>query len=542
MTILRMNRLILAVALATVSLVVLQCSRISSTTTSNAGPLRPNIIMIVADDLGFSDLGSYGGEIRTPNLDRLASEGVRWTQFYNNAVCVVTRVSMMTGLYPRFGRPGLLRRNMVSVAEVLKQSGYRTVMTGKWHLGAEEPNRPTDRGFEEYYGVPSGCCNFFNPAMPDPGFYYKDKKARRRPFVHNTQSIEEFPDDFYTTDAFSKHAVENIHRLAAEKAPFFLHLAYTAPHFPIHAKPGDIARYKGLYDPGYFALRRQRYERLKELGLIDARWRLSAADSRIGPWKYDYEIEPWESVADKPRQRTLMEAYAAMVDSLDQGIGRVLEALEQSGASENTLVLFFSDNGGCASLPIDQDGYRAYNRGKTIGGKESYEFVGPGWGWAQSAPFRKHKAWTYEGGIATPLIARWPGKIQAGSVTSEVGHVVDLLPTFVEAAGTAYPARYNGNEILPVEGRSLIPVFTGRPNQTERAVFWHLYGNRAVRQGKWKLVWGVTRGQWELYDMDADRTETNDLASQHAERVREMSARWQEWAAISEVSEDATRD
>lgn len=495
----------------------------------------PNILLIVADDLGFSDLGCYGGEIQTPNLDRLAAEGVRLTHFYNNAVCVVTRASMMTGLYPRFGPAGFLRSNMITIPEMLRQAGYHTALTGKWHLGSKSPNRPTDRGFDEYYGVPSGCCNYFNPAQPDPHFY--DGQGKRRPFVHNQKSIDKFPEDFYTTDAFTNHAIQNIQRLAASGKPFFLNVCYTAPHFPLQAKPEDQIRYRNKYARGYFALRQERYQRQLNLGIINPRWSLSSVDAKIGAWNYDYAIQPWERVQDPQREQRLMEVYAAMVDSLDQGIGRLLKALDEARIGDNTLVLFFSDNGGCASLPVNLKDYQAYNSGKTIGTKQSYEFCGPGWGWAQNTPFRRHKGWTYEGGIATPFIARWPGRIQQNSISHQLGHVIDLLPTFAELAGTSQPKVIKDRATLPLEGASLSPVLLGRA-RTPPTLMWQLYGNRAIRQGKWKLVWGVTRGQWELYDLEADRTETQDLASKNPTRVRRMGELWKQWAEHHEVPSD----
>lgn len=493
---------------------------------------RPNIVMIVADDLGFSDLGTYGGEIGTPNLDRLAMDGLRFTQFYNNAVCVVTRASMMTGLYPRFGSGGFLRGNMITLAELLRQAGYHTVLTGKWHLGSAAPNRPNDRGFEEYYGVPSGACNYFNPAQPDPRFY--DGQARRRPFVHNGKAVDAFPKGFYVTDAFTDHAVKQIGRLARSGRPFFLNVAYTAPHFPLQARPRDIARYAGRYAAGYEVLRQQRYERQLKLGILNPKWRLSGPDASAGAWTYDYAIAPWESLKDRDRQQRLMEVYAAMVDSLDQGIGRILQALEVEGIRENTLVLFFSDNGGCASLPADRDGYRNYNAAKVIGTETSYEFCGPGWGWAQNTPFRRYKAWTYEGGIATPLIVSWPTQIRPGTVTHQAGHVIDLLPTLAELAGARYPTIYQGRTLLPIEGKSLWPVLKGSQRPASELA-WFLYGNRAIRQGRWKLVWGVSRRQWELYDLEEDRSETRDLAARLPETVRRLKQSWERWAERSEV-------
>ncbi len=288
---------------------------------------RPNIVLILCDDLGYSDLGCYGGEIRTPNLDRLASQGMRFTQFYNCAVCVMTRAALLTGLYPRQGKAnsGLLRRNMVTLGEVLQSAGYRTALTGKWHLGSKSPQRPIDRGFEEYYGLLAGCCNYFNPAKRDPVFY---NGGRLRTFAHNEKKITEFPDGFFTTDAFADHAAKTIRDFAGGDKPFFVHVCFTAPHFPLHAKPEDIARYKGKYDQGYFQLRRERHRRQVELGLIDSRWSLSKVDKKEGDFRYDYDIAAWDKTDDPLRERRRMEVYAAMVDHLDRGVGRVLKAID----------------------------------------------------------------------------------------------------------------------------------------------------------------------------------------------------------------------
>ena len=490
----------------------------------------PNIVLILADDLGFSDLGCYGGEIRTPNLDRLARDGMRFTQFYNCAVCVTTRAALLTGLHPRRRGNRLLHENMATLAEVLGSTGYRTSLCGKWHLGSSSPNRPTDRGFEEYYGVASGCCNYFDPSRPDPDFY----GGKRRPFLDNQTPVTEFPDDYYTTDAFTDHAVRQIRRFAAGPNPFFVHVCYTAPHFPLHAKPDDIARYAGRYDDGYFALRERRYRRMIDLGLMRADWRLSGPDRRLGEFAYDYNITPWNEVEDPAREKRRMEVYAAMVDCMDQSVGRVLDALDTAGVADDTLVMFLSDNGGCASFPgyLDKQqraGREAYNKALP-GGIETYEFVAPGWGWAQCAPFRRYKVWTYEGGIATPLIVRWPSVVEAGSKTDHIGHVVDFMPTLLELSGAEYPRERKGQAVTPFEGQSLVPVLRGREPAGQRSICWYLFGNRAIRQGRWKLVWGVTAKRWELYDMQGDRTETNDLAEKYPDRVAQMKAAWGEWA------------
>ena len=497
-----------------------------------AAPPRPNVVLILCDDLGFSDLGCYGGEIRTPNLDRLAAEGMRFSQFYNCAVCVTTRAALTTGLYPRQGKGGLLRPNMVTLGDVLRQAGYATALTGKWHLGASAPKRPIDRGFDEYYGLLSGCCNFFNPAKQDPVFY---NGGLFRPFAHNDRPIKEFPPGYYTTDAFTDHAIETIERFVKTGKPFFVHLCYTAPHFPLQAPEEDVARYRGKYADGYFALRERRHQRQIELGLLDPKWKLSPVDHKTGSFQYDYDVTPWEEVADRAREERRMEVCAAMVDRMDQGVGRLLDALDRTGTADDTVVFFLSDNGGCASWPRDEAGFEEYNRGIPVGDPRGYEFVGRGWGWAQNAPFRRHKVWTYEGGIATPLIVRWPGVVRRGAITHQVGHVIDFMPTLIELAGGSYPETSGGDVIPPAEGKSLVPILRGQKRPPHETLCWALYGNRAVRQGDWKLVWGASDRRWELYDMAADRTETNDLAAEHPQRVKAMAAEWERWARKCEV-------
>jgi arylsulfatase A-like enzyme len=489
-------------------------------------PQRPNIVLIMADDLGFSDLGCYGGEIETPHLDRLASEGMRFTQFYNCAVCRLTRASMMTGLHPRRVKGRLLNDNMTTLAEVAQSAGYRTSLTGKWHFPvtkAMDKNRlPTRRGFDEYYGLAAGCCNYFNPAKPFPDNY---SGQGPEPFLDQETPVTEFPLDYYTTDAFTAHAVQQIEKFAAadDKAPFFLNLCYTAPHYPLHAKPEDIAKYKGRYDDGYCAMRKERHRRLVELGLFDPKWKLSGPHPSDNKSRYDFPIPPWEQIGELPREKRRMEVYAAMVDSMDQGIGRVLDAIERSGVANNTLVMFLSDNGGCA-------GYTANEDKELPDSIDTFDYVAQNWGWAQNAPFRRYKTWTHEGGISTPLIVRWPGVTQSGSLTHQVGHVVDFMPTLLDVAGAAYPEKRTGVAVLPTDRLSLLPVLSGKDRVSHKSLCWYLYGNRAVRQGKWKLVWGANAKRWELFDLELDRAETNDLATKYPARVQQMEADWLRWA------------
>lgn len=490
----------------------------SSRAADSLATTRPNIVLIMADDMGYSDVGCYGGEIHTPTIDRLAAEGLRFSQFYNNAKCTTTRASLLTGLYPRNGGRGiaLLDRRMLTLGEALRRAGYRTSLSGKWHLGSQAPHRPIDRGFDHFYGLMDGCCNFFDPSLPDPAY----KGGRVRVFGQNDRLITEFPDDFYTTDAFTDHAVEQIHRGAEGDAPFFVHVTYTAPHYPLHAPEKDVQRYLGKYLDGWEALRRQRYARQQELGLFAKPWELSDTDSRSYAWEQ----------ADQEFEDRRMAVYAAMVDVMDRNIGRIVAALEESGAAENTLVLFLSDNGGCAEEPGGRD-----PNVRRAGPKDDYVAVGPAWGWAQNTPFRRYKTWMHEGGIATPLVAWWPGRIAPGSVTHQVGHIIDFMPTFLELAGGEYPTSIDGEEILPVEGRSLRPVLLGEERPAHDQLCWHWAGNRAIRQGSWKLVWDKLVGRWELYDLSVDRTELHDVASSQPERVEAMSTDWHEWAAMTEV-------
>ena len=475
-----------------------------------AKALRPNIILIMCDDMGWSDIGCYGGEVQTPTLDRMAREGMRFTQFYNNAKCTTTRASILTGLYPRRGEGGLLRTNMVTLGEAMKLAGYQTSLSGKWHLGSDETTHPFKRGFDEYYGLLDGACNFFDPKQRDP----KYKGARIRKFGENDRELFEFPKDYYTTDAFTDHAIKSLNKFSEKDEPFFLHVCYTAPHYPLHAKPEDIAKYRGKFKMGWNKMREQRHKRMKEMGLIDPKWKLSSRDSRAYDW----------ASANHDHEDLRMAVYAAMIDSMDQNIGRLMAALKKSGEADNTLVLFLSDNGGCAEEP----GGRSP---KIIPGpKEFYAAVGPSWGWAQNAPFRRYKKWAHEGGIATPCIAWWPRQIKANSITKEVGHIIDFMPTFLELAGGKYPAKHKGNDILPVEGKSLLPILNGGKRGGHDQIAWQWSGNRALREGKWKLVWDKLGKRWSLFDLEADRTETNDLASVNPKRVVRLKKDWFAWA------------
>ncbi len=480
---------------------------------------KPNVILIMVDDMGFSDIGCYGGEVNTENLDRLAQNGMRFTQFYNNAKCTTTRASILTGLYPR-GTNGNrhLRANMVTLGEAMQRCGYRTALCGKWHLGRDKINHPFYRGFDSFYGLLDGCCNFFNPVQPDP----KYKGGRTRVFGKNDQLITDFPSDFYTTDAFTDSAIEAIHAAKKKKKPFFIHLTYTAPHYPIQAKPEDIAKYRGKFKEGWDEMRKTRFKRQQDMGLADESWKLSKGDSRAYDW----------ANSDQDFEDHRMAVYAAMIDSVDQNIGRLLETLSKTGHDEDTLILFLSDNGGCAEEPGGRDPVK-----RNPGPGDDYVAVGPAWGWAQNAPFRRYKSWLNEGGITTPMIAWWPNVIPSGTINRNVAHIIDFMPTLVELGGGEYPKQFNGTELIPVEGKSMVNLLKGNSREAHAQLCWQWAGNRAIREGDFKLVWDKLNPEkkWQLYDLSIDRCEINDLADQNRQRVEHMSNSWFDWAGEMEL-------
>ena len=499
-------------------------------------PERPNIVLIMADDMGFSDLGCYGGEISTPNLDRIGFGGMRFSHFYNNAVCVATRASLLTGQYcHRVGMGALgggLRRggNNVTFAEVLKEAGYRTLISGKWHNRAVRGEIPVDRGFDRYWGLLSGCSNYFNPGVKrdnEPAPVHKAKNDHRH-WCDEAEVLLPFTPgdpDFYATNAFTDHALSYLDLYGAEDRPFLLYLPYTAPHFPLHALPEDIASYEGRYMIGWDEVRRSRHEKLLDFGIIDEQWSFPDRDE----WSH-----PWISATDKKRWDRKMSVYAAMIECMDRGIGRILEKIEELGKEENTLVLFLSDNGGCGEH-ID------HTPEELPGSVDTYTTVDAPWANASNTPFRKYKAFDHEGGISTPFIAYWPRVIEPGAINHNVAHIVDVLPTLADVAGAEYPTHFNDSEIHPSDGISLNPLFRGEPREDHEILFWELRECRAVRRGKWKAVsMGRERKHtgieipaghdaWELYDMDADRCETNNVAEMHPEIVKELGMLWQEW-------------
>lgn len=485
--------------------------------TALAAPAkRPNIVVMMADDMGYSDLGCYGSEISTPNLDRMAARGIRFTHFTNTARCCPTRAALLTGLYQHqagvgmmvnnLGKPsyqGYLNDRCVTIAEALRPAGYRTLMAGKWHVGEDRPHWPTDRGFERYFGLISGASNYF-------------RLDQGRKMALNDKPYTPEGGDYYMTNAFTDHALKFVDELGRGSDPFFLYLPFTSPHWPLHALQEDIAKYRGKYRMGWDELRQRRYRRMLELGVIDKRWPLTPRDP---------EVSAWAEAKDKDDLDLRMAVYAAQIECMDRNVGRVLAKLKEIGAEDNTLVLFLADNGGCHEV-VDRGA-----KGAPAGTPDSYFSYGRGWANASNTPFRLFKHWMHEGGISTPLIAQWPARIgKGGQLTHQFGHVIDLMATAVDAAGARYPATHNGRPVTPLEGRSLVPIFDGKTRDPQRAVFWEHAGNRAVRQGKWKLV-SRYPDRWELYDMEADRSEMHDLAAKMPGQAGELEKRYSQWAA-----------
>nr|XP_061801953.1 arylsulfatase-like [Nerophis lumbriciformis] len=512
---------------------------------------KPNIVLILADDLGYSDLGCYGGEVQTPNLDALAKSGVRFARFYNAGRCCPTRASLLTGLFPHqagighmnydAGEPGYrgdLNRDTATIAEVLKAGGYTTGMAGKWHLTPhtkpedDRSNWPRQRGFDHFYGTLPGHGSLWDPA----GLYLEN------------EPVKAGGDDYFYTEAIADHASAFIERSAKKASPFFLYVAFTAPHYPLHARKKTIAKYDGVYDQGWDVLREKRFARLKNLGLLPAHAKLPPRDEGSIPWKDD---------PNKKWQAHRMQVFAAMVDEMDQAIGKILDKLKTTDTADNTIVVFLSDNGGSPEGHLNNTIERLEKPWKSavipkttpdgkpvipgdipdmdLGGAHTYGSYGLRWSSLSNTPFRRHKAWMHEGGIASPCIINWPGKItKPGRITRQNGHIIDLMPTFLELADTAHP-----EQKTPLAGISLLPVLQEKPLSRE-TLAWEHEGNRAFRSGKWKLVsefpgtWKFfypyeKKGAWELYDLEADPTELNDLAPSQPEKVKQLEESYETW-------------
>ncbi|MFV0377651.1 MAG: arylsulfatase [Mangrovibacterium sp.] len=508
-----------------------------------ANPPRPNILLIMLDDMGYSDLGCYGGEIQTPNIDQLAKTGIRFTQMHNSARCCPTRASLLTGQHPQAaGIDGMgvnLAMNTATIAEVLKENGYHTGMTGKWHLsetkalndpqeqlqwlanrvdhGPFSPleNYPCNRGFDEHWGVIWGVVNFFDPFS----------------LVHNEEPIREVPDDFYMTDFVTQKSLDLIDEYSKDDKPFFLYVAHTAPHWPLHALPEDIAKYKDTYTDGWDAMRKNRYSRMVEMGLIDSvTYKLPENSSG----------QSWDECEEKDYESACMSVHAAMIDRVDQGIARIIQKLKETGQYENTIIFVLSDNGASYErgyLPgFDRPGF---TRDSTIidfnsphpGPETTWDYIGKAWASASNTPFRYWKMESYEGGTATPFIVHWPAGLKGkeNTINRGVAHVMDVLPTCLELTGASYPAMNKGEKTIPPAGTSLLPLLYGEKESIHDTICWEHQRGRAIRIGEWKMS-ALPRQKWELFHITKDHTEMNNLASEMPEKVAEMNAAWEKWA------------
>ncbi|MBO9639876.1 MAG: arylsulfatase [Siphonobacter aquaeclarae] len=491
---------------------------------------RPNIILVMVDDLGFSDFGAYGSEIRTPTIDRLAAEGLRLREFYNNSICAPTRASLITGQYPHkagvgyfnvnLGLPayqGWLNRESLTFGEVLKQAGYTTFLSGKWHVGNDSLYWPNQRGFDRFYGFIGGASNYYD-------IHPYTEKVPPVELVENNRRLNLEPGK-YLTDEITGNAISYIRE--AKDKPFFLYLAYNAPHWPLQAPAEDIARYKGRYAIGWDSLRQERLARQIRLGIADPKQAVAARDPEVVEWQsltYD-EQQLWQRK---------MEVYAAMVDRVDQNLARLLGELQRLKKDKNTLIVLISDNG--AQGGLNQTGRRRPRNSGPIGSSGSYDYQEQNWAYVSNTPFRNYKATPYEGGISAPFIAWYPGKIKAGTIAKGTGHLIDLAPTFYDLAGAAYPTAFNGVKTHALPGKSLKNLLLdGAPLPGERPLFWERAGNRAVRKGKWKVVSIFPQNRWQLFDIETDRGETTDVAAQHPDIVKDLDAEYERWAVQNDV-------
>ena len=528
---------------------------------------QPNIVLIMADDMGYTDIGCYGSEIKTPTLDRLANNGVRFTQFYNTSRCCPTRAALLTGLYSHQAGIGLmtgdrgydayrgdLNRQCVTLAEVLGTAGYRNYMSGKWHVtkyvrhDGDNRNWPLQRGFNRFYGTIIGAGSFYDPAT----------LCRGNKFITPENDPEYQPDSFYYSDAISDNAVRFIadHQREHTDKPFFLYVAYTSAHWPMHAPDEDIEKYQGIYDNGFEPIREARYRRAIELGVLDQKWTMSPGAKK------------WEETPHHDWEIRNMEVYAAMVDRTDRGIGRIVKQLEDGGTFENTIVIYLQDNGGCAEgfgrrdnseqakkhnfkpfgpddlqsaiwTPMQTRDGRWVRTGPSVmaGAEDTFVAYGTGWANTSNTPFRGYKHDGYEGGISTPFIVHWPAKVSgelAGAVFNEPSHLIDVMPTFVAASGATYPSQFHDDQqIKPMEGVNLIPALHGKSLGREAALGFEHHGNLALRDGRYKIVSAYRKDRdrdWELFDMEADRTELTDLSNELPQKKQELVAKWQAWA------------
>lgn len=499
--------------------------------TTFAQDNRPNIILIMVDDMGYSDIGCYGGEIETPNIDRLAESGIRYTQFYNTARSCPTRASLLTGLYPHqagigqmsedpgstaeqseaklFPYKGYLNRNSVTLGEVLKENGYHTYMIGKWHLGMHGMEKwPLQRGFDRFYGILAGACSYFKP-------------EGGRGLTLDNSNLPAPQGPYYTTDAFTDHAIQFIDKNKNDPKPFFLYLAYNAPHWPLHAKDQDIEKFIGRYEEGWQSISEKRHRRMIELGLVKEAWGVA-----------EWESRRWKELSEKEKHDAAlrMSVYAAQIYAVDYNIGKLIAYLEETGKRDNTLIVFLSDNGACAE-PYSETGF-----GTIENINDPTRSVHPSYGlpWAQvsNTPFRKYKVRAYEGGISTPFIISWPEKYARynNQFRNNIAFLPDIMATFVDASQSSYPTKYHGgNDIFPMEGSSILPTLANPEQSIHEYIFGEHFDNRYVRKGAWKAVKDQGSDHWELYNIENDRTERFDLAQKHPDILKDLIIQWDRW-------------
>lgn len=479
---------------------------------------RPNIILILADDMGYSDLGCYGSEINTPSLDKLANNGLRMTQFYNASRCCPTRASLLTGLYPHQANMGFMQEdcqlpnyggyipeNAVTIAEALKVNGYNTAMSGKWHVGNDEAYWPTKKGFDKFYGFPHHGGAYFYPFPGDQVVALGD-------------SLLDFPgEDYYSTEAINKYASTFVKEMSKDEKPFFLYLAHVAPHFPLQARESDIAKYRGKYKRNFEEIRLARFEKQKQLGIVPETYPISETDKLVDNWEQLSEEE-------KDDYDLRMSVYAAQIECMDRGIGELVNTLTDLGELENTVIVYLSDNGGTRedyswgdpSIPIGQ-----------VGSFGCYKLP---WANVSNTPYRMFKHWGHEGGIRTPFIVHYPAMIKPKVIDNQPAHIVDVMTTFMELAQADYPKEYKGHQIQPMEGKSLIPIFNGERRDEHKGLFWEHEGNKAARVGDWKWVSIYPDGKDELYNLNNDPVEKQNIATKHPEKLAELKAAWYQWS------------
>ena len=503
---------------------------------------RPNIIFIMVDDLGFSDLGCYGAtDLHTPNIDRLANEGVRFRQFYNNSISAPTRASLITGQYQHNAGMGFferdlgdpyygdhLRSDVLTFGEVLQQAGYTTLITGKWNVGAHEGQRPWERGFDRYFGFLGAASLYYRqPESQRPQQGNQMQRSLYSLDLYKDQQPYQLEHGRYLTQEFGDQALELIGDASQKDKPFFLYLAFNAPHWPLQALPEDIAKYKGVYDGGWDSLRTLRYENAKRLGVVRPSQELTRHDELVSPWSE-------QSVIEKAFWTKRQEVYAAMIDRVDQQVGRLLDKLKQVGRYDNTIIFFISDNGAQGG---GERGVGQQIASGEVGTPGSYHMQNSNWSQSGDSPLRNYKAKLYEGGISSPFIAWYPARIQAGRIVDGVGHIIDVAPTFYDLANAKYPKKQNGVKLQPLAGKSLVPVLTGATDVVNRGepLFWEWAGNRAVLDGKWKYVGYGSTDADQLYDLENDRAENHDVAAQHPETVARLRALFLAWAQKNHV-------